>query len=420
MPATGDPGGSEDILTTIRTSSERWGLELEIKNSKAERQKSAASLLEPTLRSELAAVDKKLAEISQRLADLPPARMVYTGTSDFAATGNFHPSKGVPRPIHLLKRGDITTPGELVSPGALSLIPGLESDFKLEDLNREGSRRAALARWITNPKNGLAWRSIVNRVWHYHFGRGLVNTPNDFGRMGGVPSHPELLDWLGTWFLENGGSFKKMHRLILTSSVYLQSSEDNPSYAQVDADNQFLWRMNRLRVDAEAVRDSVLQVAAKLDLTMGGPPVKQFFYEDPNPGVTPIIDYSRFDVDSPESFRRSIYRYVFRTVTDPFMDSLDCPDASQLSPVRNMSITPLQALTMWNDRFVVRQAQHFAERISNVSADLGAQIEAACTLAWGRPPSPDESKALVVYASRHGMANACRVLLNSNEFIFVN
>ena len=127
---------------------------------------------------------------------------------------------GVPRPIHLLKRGEITTPGEEVSPGTLSMIPGLGADFKLEDINREGERRAALAEWITDPRNALAWRSIVNRVWHYHFGRGLVNTPNDFGRMGGVPSHPELLDWLATWFLENGGSFKKLHRLILTSSVY--------------------------------------------------------------------------------------------------------------------------------------------------------------------------------------------------------
>ena len=169
-----------------------------------------------------------------------------------------------------------------------------------------------------------------------------MNTPNDFGRMGGAPSHPELLDWLATWFLENGGSFKKLHRLILTSSVYLQSSQGNAAYAQVDAENQYLWRMNRTRLDAESVRDSVLQVTGKLDLTMGGPPVKQFFYDDPNVGVTPIIDYSRFDVDSPASFRRSIYRYVFRTVTDPLMDSLDCPDASQLSPVRNISVTPFR------------------------------------------------------------------------------
>lgn len=420
MPANGDPGQSAALLSAIHISSRRWELELCIKNSKTERQKLAASLLEPALQSELAELAKKLAAINQQLAGLPPSQMVYAGTNDFASTGNFHPSKGVARPIHILKRGEITAPGKLVSPGGLSLVAGIEADFKLEDPGREGDRRAALAQWITSPKNALTWRSVVNRVWHYHFGRGLVNTPNDFGRMGGVPSHPELLDWLAAWFLDNGGSFKKLHRLILTSAVYLQSSQGNPAYAQMDGDNQFLWRMNRLRLDAEALRDSVLQVTGKLDLTMGGPPVKQFFYEDPNPGVTPIIDYARFDVDSPESLRRSIYRYVFRTVTDPFMDSLDCPDASQLSPVRNTSVTALQALTMWNDHFIVRQAEHFAERVSKLSSDLGVQIEAACELAWGRPPTQSEAQALLTYASRHGMANTCRVLFNSNEFVFVN
>jgi hypothetical protein len=211
-----------------------------------------------------------------------------------------------------------------------------------------------------------------------------------------------------------------LHRLILTSAVYQQSSQGNASYAQVDAENQYLWRMNRARLDAESVRDSILQVTGKLDLKMGGPPVKQFFYDDPNVNVTPIIDYNRFDVDSPASFRRSVYRYVFRTVTDPLMDSLDCPDASQLSPVRNVSVTPLQALTMWNNRFVVRHAEHFAERVGKMSPDLAAQLDAACDLAWGRPPSVAEAKVLLAYAKKHGMANACRVLLNGNEFMFVN
>lgn len=409
-----------ELVKMLQASSRRWELELALKQAKEERSELAISLLDTALRSELGELQQRLDEIERRLSALPPAQLVYAGTPDFAVTGNFHPSKGVPRPIHLLKRGEITTPGELVPPGALSLIPGLEPDFKLDDPNREGSRRAALARWLTSPRNALVWRSIVNRVWHYHFGRGLVSTPNDFGRMGSLPSHPELLDWLASWFLDNGGSFKKLHRLILTSAVYQQSSQGNAGYAQVDAENQFLWRMNRQRLTAEAVRDSVLQVTGKLDLTMGGPPVKQFFYDDPNPGVTPLIDYSRFEVDSPASLRRSIYRYVFRTVTDPFMDALDCPDASQLAPVRNVSVTALQALTLWNDRFIVRQAEHFAERLARVSGDLGLQIEAACELAWGRPPTPAEARALLAYAARHGMANTCRVLLNASEFVFVS
>jgi len=420
IDGNGEPVAWAGAVKLLQDSGQRWQLDLEIKKRQQERKELAVSLLEPTLRTELASIEKKVAEIGQQLAKLPPSQMVYAGTNDFADAGNFHPTRGVPRPIHFLKRGEITTPGELVSPGALSLIPGLGASLGLESSTQEGARRAALAEWISDPKNSLAWRSIVNRVWHYHFGRGLVNTPNDFGRMGGSPSHPELLDWLAAWFVENDGSLKRLHRLILSSSVYRQSSQGNAAYAQVDAENRYLWRMNRTRLDAESVRDSILQVTGKLDVTMGGPPVKQFFYDDPNVGVTPIIDYNRFDVDSPASFRRSIYRYVFRTVTDPLMDSLDCPDASQLSPVRNVSVTALQALTMWNNRFVVRQAQHFAERVSQVSADLASQIDAACELVWGRPPTATEAKALQGYATKHGMANTCRVLLNGNEFMFVN
>src|SRR5436309_532259 len=138
-------------------------------------------------------------------------------------TGTFRPAR-TPRPIHLLKRGDINKPGAEASPGALACVPGLEARLPLADRNHEGSRRAALARWVTDPRNVLTWRSIVNRIWHYHFGRGLVDTPNDFGRMGGVPSHSELLDWLAIWFQEQGGSLKSLHRLIVTSAVYRQAS----------------------------------------------------------------------------------------------------------------------------------------------------------------------------------------------------
>jgi hypothetical protein len=228
-------------------------------------------------------------------------------------------------------------------------VRDLPSRFDIATPEDEGARRAALAKWITDPRNVLAWRSIVNRVWPYHFGRGIVDTPNDFGQMGSRPTHPELLDWLALWFQEHGGSIKQLHRLILNSAVYQQSSKTDPRYSASDADNTFLWRMNRTRLDAESVRDAVLQITGKLDVTMGGPPVKQFHCEDPNPDNTPIADYSRFDVDSPENFRRSIYRFLFRTLPDPFMDALDCADASQLTPVRNVSMTALQALAMWND-----------------------------------------------------------------------
>jgi hypothetical protein len=357
-------------------------------------------------------------QIEQKLATLPAPRFVYGAANDFAPQMNFFPAR-TPRPIHILKRGDVTKPRDPAAPGALSCVAGLSARFTLPDPDDEGARRAALAKWITDPNNALAWRSIVNRIWHYHFGRGLVETLNDFGRMGSAPSHPELLDWLAVWFRDHGGSMKDLHRLILNSAVYQQSSQDRPEYSTIDSGNTLLWRMNRVRLDAESVRDSILQLSGKLDLTMGGPPVMQFQLIDTNGLNTPIVDYAVFDVDRPENYRRSIYRYLYRSLPDPFMDALDCPDGSQLTPVRNMSMTALQALALWNDAFVVRQSEHLAKRIA-AEGSFKKQIVQLYRLALNREPTKSELKQLLPYAERHGMANTCRVLLNCNEFIFVD
>jgi len=177
--------------------------------------------------------------------------------------------------------------------------------------------------------------------------------------------------------------------------------------------------MNRALLDAESARDAILQITGQLDLTMGGPSVKQFTLS-PGVHVTPVVDYATFDVDSAESRRRSVYRFLFRTLPDPFMDSLDCPDAAQLAPVRGASVTALQALSMWNNHFVVRQSERFAERVTGMSRSLRGQIEAAYQLAFGRSPSKEEAKDLLAYAKKHGLANFCRLVLNSNEFMFVN
>jgi hypothetical protein len=284
----------------------------------------------------------------------------------------------------VLKRGDINKPGELASPGALACVSTLPSRFEVADPNDEGARRAALARWITDSRNPLTWRSIVNRVWHYHFGRGIVDSPNDFGRMGGQPTHPELLDWLAVHISRKRrlvqaiapthrherdiGSLlipvaADVRRLTLNGTETPHSRQDDPNLVtsgpanplELDADNRYLWRMNRSRLDAESVRDAVLQITGKLDLTMGGPSVQQFLLS-PGIHVTPVVDYGKFDVDSRESYRRSIYRFIFRTLPDPFMDSLDCADSSQLTAARNASVTALQALSMLNNHFIVRQS----------------------------------------------------------------
>jgi cytochrome c553 len=343
--------------------------------------------------------------IAAEIAALPAPRLVYAGTSLFDRMGNFRPALE-PRPIHLLGRGSVSSPGDLVDAGALSCLPSV----RFEPAQDEGARRAALARWITANDNVLTWRSIVNRVWHYHFGTGLVDTPNDFGRMGGKPSHPELLDWLAVWFRDEArGSLKQLHRAIVTSAAYKQSSANREDAAKLDADNRLLWRMNRARLDAESVRDAVLQTAGKLDLTMGGPSVRMFWFKNDH---SPIYDYARFDPATPGANRRSVYRFLVRSVADPFMDRLDCPDPSLLAPKRSTTLTAIQALALWNNPFMIRMSGELAERAKSV--------DGAVELVWQRKPTPQERAAFDEYARKHGMASLARLLLNTNEFLFVD
>lgn len=356
--------------------------------------------------------------LDRQIAGLPPPHYVYAGASDFLPDAGHKPSKS-PRPVNVLKRGDIHKPAEPASPGTMSCVDGLPARFDVSAADPEGLRRAALARWITDPKNPLTWRSIVNRIWHYHFGRGLVDTPNDFGRMGSLPTHPELLDWLAASIRDEGGSLKNLHRVIVKSATYRQSCRHDSNAALVDADNRLLWRMNRTRLDAESFRDAVLQITGRLDLTMGGPSVQNFALS-PGVHVTPVVDYSKFDWDGPGAGRRSVYRFLFRTLPDPFMDSLDCADASQLTAARNVSVTPLQALALLNDRFVLRHSELFARRLETLSSDLDGRIRMAFELALGRPAESDELEQCKAYAAKHGLENVCRLILNSNEFLFIN
>jgi hypothetical protein len=354
--------------------------------------------------------------IDERLAKLPPVQMVYAGASEFKPDGSFKPAKG-PRAVRLLKRGDITKPGDKAKPGALACVSGVNGRFG--EIREEGERRAALARWLTHPENPLTWRSIVNRVWHYHFGRGIVDTPNDFGRMGGQPSHSELLNWLAADFRDHGGSLKRLHKQMVMSATYRQASRHEPGAAAVDGENRLLWRMNRARLDAESLRDAVLSTNGKLDRTMGGPSVKQF-NQSPGIHVTPNVDYLNFDMDRPENYRRSAYRFIFRTLPDPWMEALDCPDPSQWAATRSLSLSPLQALALLNDKFMVRQSEHLAARAARSLPDLGAQVREVYRLVLLRAPTPEEERRLLAYVQRYGLSNACRVLLNSNEFVFVD
>jgi hypothetical protein len=217
--------------------------------------------------------------------------------------------------------------------------------------------------------------------------------------------------------LQNGGSLKKLHRLIVTSAAYRQSSANNPANAKIDADNRYLWRMNRSRLDAESVRDSALAISGKLDLTMGGPSAELFWFKDDH---SPTYDYTRFDIDSPASYRRSVYRFIVRSVPDPLMERLDCPDPSMMTGKRNITITAIQALALLNNPIFVRQAEHLAARLAAMSPDLETQIDGMYRLTLQRDPHPPEKAEMINYARQYGLANACRVLFNTNEFLFVD
>jgi Protein of unknown function (DUF1549)/Protein of unknown function (DUF1553)/Planctomycete cytochrome C len=357
-------------------------------------------------------------KLQTEIENLPPRSVVYCGTNQHAPDGSFK-APATPRIVHILKRGDINQPGQVAIPGAVQSIPGLEGRFELAKSDDEAERRIALANWLADRQNPFTWRTIVNRVWHYHFGKGIVDTPNDLGRMGGQPSHPELLDWLAIEFRDSGGSLKDLHRLIVTSNVYRQAVTNGPSAQAIDADNRLLWRMNRGRLDAEGYRDSVLMASSQLDGRMYGPPV-MLFEMKPGVHVTPQADYDRLDLDAADSRRRGVYRYIFRTKPDPFLEVLDCPDASQSAPVRMSSVSPLQALSLWNNKFTLHHSEQLARLALAASDDLDVQINDVSQRILGRTPSRDELPEWAEHARRHGLANFCRVLFNSSEFLFID
>ena len=387
-------------------------------------------------KTQQASLDKRRAEAAASLAKLPPQQTCYiaavhTGTGNFAGTGAMG---GKPRPIFVLARGNVATPKQEVGPGAISGVTAIPARFTLPAEAGEGERRAALARWFTDPKNPLTWRVIVNRVWQYHFGRGIVDSPNDFGRNGREPTHPELLDWLAAEFRDGGPqlkqqSLKSLHRLIVTSATYRQTTNaERPqpasnteagfvNAAEIDVDNRYLWRANRRRIDAEALRDSVLAVSGLLDRAMYGPSFQDFVVVKPE--HSPHYEYHLHDPTDPKSHRRSIYRFIVRSQPQPFMTTFDCADPSMQVDKRNESLSPLQALTLLNNGLTVVAAERFAAKLAT-SGDVSQQVERAFAEAVGRRPTANEQVDLVAYASQHGLAATCRVIFNLNEFFFID
>ena len=404
------------LFQSLGNQAQLWARRYELTTSIAEIRASVdAELLAKQKR-----LERELSDNRSRVAKLGGERFAFAAAVNFRASGAFQPTQGEPRDIFLLTRGDVALPDTehgMVKPGSISALADLRQHFQLAPEHSEGDRRLALAEWIVDPQNPLTWRSIVNRVWQHHFGRGIVETENDFGRMGAQPTHPQLLDYLATRFRDGPQSLKALHRLIVTSATYRQSSRHHADNAASDSSNRFLWRMNRRRLDAEQVRDTILVVADKLNPKMFGPGFRPFRLKDDH---SPHFDYLNYDPADPSVHRRSIYRFIVRSVPDPFFTSLDCADPSQIVARRSETSTALQALTMLNNQFTVHMAGVLADQIQQRESEPAKQVELAVKQVFGRSPKPQELELLIELARQHSLANVCRVLINSNEFMFVD
>jgi len=326
-----------------------------------------------------------------------------------------------PPPWRVLARGDYRQPGEIVVPRGVAAVRGVSPNWHLNADSPEKDRRKALAAWIADSENPLTPRVIVNRLWGYHFGAGLVRTPSDFGFQGGQPSHLELLDWLAGQLVHppdgRPWSLKRIHRLIVTSATYRQSSQANEAALKIDADNRLHWRHEPQRLEAEAFRDAVLAVSGQLDPRLGGPGFRDWKETSAGDNET----YTVFDAVGGEFNRRSIYRSSVRSGTSRLLDTLDCPDPSVATPQRSVTSTPLQALTLLNNKFMEYYSSRFAERLKQDAKDDGAaQVRRGYALAFGRPPDDEELAFGQKFVAERGLDQFCLVLLNANEFLYVD
>jgi hypothetical protein len=338
----------------------------------------------------------------------------------------------VPEPTFVLDRGNPAQRRDPALPGAIKALGELSPEFGLAADAPEGERRRRLAAWITDIHNPLTPRVIANRLWHYHFGTGIVDTPNDFGFNGGRPSHPELLDWLAAelvnpqtqaYQIRNpksvtsnpAWSLKHLHRLIVSSAAYRQASCASPAAGKIDAGNRLLWQKTPQRLEAEALRDAMLVVAGEINPTLGGPGFHDFRTFTFNSQFYEPVDPVGFKFN-----RRTVYRTWVRSGRNDFLDVFDCPDPSTTAPKRAVTTTPLQALALLNNSFTLRMADRLAARVESEAGGLDQQLARLYDLAFNRTPQAEELTGAKAFVSRHGLAAFCRVVFNSNEFLYVD
>jgi hypothetical protein len=364
--------------------------------------------------------------IQELRADIPNLPRGYFLTEPTAAAPT----------TNLLLRGKASRPGPMVPPGMPTVLVSSQPDF-LSPGERTSRRRLTLAQWIAGADNPLTARVIVNRVWQFHFGEGLVRTPSDFGVKGDPPTHPELLDWLADWFVREGWSLKKLHALILTSNTYRMSKQWNPEYGEQDPEDRLLWRFPYRRLEAEAIRDSVLAVSGQLNPRMYGP---SMFPQVPRQALEGHSDPDKIwkPSNENESSRRTIYAFIKRSMVVPMLEVLDLCDTTRTSAKRSVTTVAPQALTLLNGEFVNRQAGHLARRLEQeAGSDPEKQVEHAYDLALCRSPTQKEKTAMLEFLKREAdslaketsslreietkqraLEQMCRVILNLNEFVY--
>jgi hypothetical protein len=342
----------------------------------------------------------------------------------------------------LLYRGQAANPGPEVGPGVPAVTVANQPHFPTPPKGAKSTlRRLTLARWLTDPKNPLTARVIVNRVWQYHFGFGLVRTSSDFGTVGEPPTHPELLDWLARWFVEHGGSFKALHRLILASSTYRLSTRGDARQASVDPENRLLCRMPYRRLEVEVIRDAMLAASGELNRQMYGP---SMYPAIPAAALAGSSDPDKIwpQFDERAASRRTIYAFVKRSLIVPMLEVLDFCDTARSAARRGITSVPTQALTLLNGDFVNLQARRLADRLErDAGHDPVGQIEQAYELSLCRSPREAERSALLAFLDREARARQaeaaltgtpptkaqarhealvqlCRAIFNANEFVY--
>jgi mono/diheme cytochrome c family protein len=344
----------------------------------------------------------------QLQADLAALKTRIDKFSENAWVGNF---SSAPGRTYRLYRGEPMQKREVVAPDALTVTGTL--GLAVDEPDQQ--RRVRLADWIASPQNPLTARVLVNRLWHYTFGNGIVDTPSDFGANGSRPAHPELLNWLADEFVKGGWSIKRIQRLILMSATFRQSSAPRADAAAVDADGRYLWRYTPRRLEAEAIRDSMLAVSGALDLKMGGP---GFYLMDV---VTEnVMHYFPKEKYTPAEYRRMVYLFRIRAAQDGVFGSFDCPDGGSVMAKRSRSNTPLQALNLFNSSFITQQSDLLAKRLRTEAGEApDAQAALAFRLFYARPPDAYEQRNSAEMIRAHGLQSFARALYNTSEFLFV-